>query len=106
MRFFKAHIVISAWLLLSAFVLGHTPGAAALTGLVAVLVGTFAFAAISWPPMRFLNAPVALFLACVGLFATESSAIARMSDAFVAALVFAFSVVPGRAWGNIPQPNI
>ncbi len=106
MRFFSVHLVISAWLLLGAFVLGHAPGSAALTGLVAVLIGTFAFAAISWPPIRFVNAPLAFFLACVALFSTDSSAIARMNDAFLAFLIFAFSVVPGRAWGEIPQPPI
>jgi hypothetical protein len=106
MRFFSAHMVIAAWLLISAFVLGHTPGSGAMAGLVAVLIGTFAFAAISWPPVRLLNAPVALTLACVALFATDSSAVARLSDAFVAALVFAFSVVPGRAWGTAQQPQI
>jgi hypothetical protein len=106
MRFFSAHLVMSAWLLLSAFVLGHTPGAGALAGLAAVLIGTFSFAAISWPPIRFANAPVAFFLACVALFSTGSSPIARLSDAFLAAVIFAFSMVPGRAWGSIPQPRI
>lgn len=106
MRFFTAHLVIAAWLLVGAFVLGHTPGAGAITGLVAVLIGTFAFAAISWPPIRFVNAPIAFFLACVALFATESSAIARLNDAFLAALIFFFAVVPGRAWGGVPQPRI
>ena len=106
MRFFKAHLVIAAWLLLGAFVLGHTPGAGALAGLSAVLVGTFAFAAISWPPIRLLNAPVAFFLACVALFSVESTPVARMNDAFLAAVLFFFAVVPGRAWGAVPQPKI
>ncbi len=106
MRFFTAHLILAGWLLLGAFILGHTPGAGALTGLVAVLVGTFAFAAISWPPIRFVNAPVAFFLACVALFSVESSAIARMTDAFIAAVVFFFAVIPGRAWGSVAQPQI
>jgi hypothetical protein len=106
MRFFTAHLVIAGWLLLGAFVLGHTPGAGALTGLVAVLVATFAFAAISWPPIRFANAPIAFALACMALFATDSSAVARMNDGLLAALIFFLAVVPGRAWGSVPQPRI
>ena len=106
MRFFTAHLVIAGWLLLAAFVLGHAPGAGALAGLVSVLVATIAFAAISWPPIRFINAPLALFLAGVALFSTDSSAIARMNDAFLSALIFALSVVPGRAWGETRQQGI
>ncbi len=106
MRFFWIHLGMAAWLLLSAFVLGHAPGSAALTGLVAALVGTFSFAAISLPSVRMLNGVVAIFLAGVALFSTDSSGLARGSNALLALAILALSAVPGRAWGGATQPRI
>lgn len=106
MRFMSWHLLLSAWLLVSAFALGHSEGSAALTGLVAVLVATFAFAAAGLPPVRFANTLMGVLLGCVALFSIESSALARLNNAVFGALIFVLSVVPGRAWGTIAQPEL
>ncbi len=103
MRFLGWHLALSAWLLLSAFALGHSSDSIALTALFAVLFGTFAFAAKGVPTVRFVNALLAIALAWAALLMTDSSAIARANNVLVAALVFALSVAPSRAWGTEPH---
>lgn len=103
MRFIAWNLALASWLLISAFLLGHSPGSAALTGLIAVLVGTFALGSPGLRGLRFANAGLALVLAWAALLATEASGLARANNALVAALVFGLSVVPGRS--AEPQPK-
>jgi hypothetical protein len=108
MRFIVWNMGLSAWLLLSAFALGHSPGSAAITGLLAVLIGTFALASPGLPGLRFANTAFALILGFAALLAPEVSTIARFNSAVVAAIVFALSVVPGRSTETPsadPQPK-
>jgi hypothetical protein len=105
MRFLQLHLGIAAVLMLTAFLLGHSEGSAALTALLGMLIGTIGFAAAGMPVFRLLNAPLAVFLFCVAVFSTDSSMLARGANALIAALVLALSVIPGRAWGGTPQPN-
>jgi hypothetical protein len=97
MRFIAWNMAIVAWLLLSAFALPRSADSAALAGLLAVLVGTFALAAPGLRGLRFVNAVLAMVLASAALLVPDVSGLARVSDAMVAAAVFALSLVPGRS---------
>lgn len=105
MRFLTWHLAIAGWLLMSAFALGHSEGSAALTALLGVLIGTFGFAAAGLSSFRLLNAPMAVVLLALAALSVESSGIARLNNAIMAALVMAFAVIPGRAWGDAHQQN-
>jgi hypothetical protein len=102
MRFIAWNMALVAWLLLSAFALPRSADSAALTGLLAVLIGTFALAAPGLRGLRFVNAVLALVLAGAALLLADVSALARVSDAMVAAAVFALSLVPGRSTSTDP----
>ncbi len=97
MRYIAWNLALAAWLLISAFVLGHTVESAAVTGLLAVLIGCFSLASPGLPGLRFANSAFALILAWAALLMPDVSGIARANSAFVAALIFALSVVPGRS---------
>ncbi len=97
MRYIAWNLGLAAWLLISAFALGHTVESAAVTGLIAVLVGCFSLASPGLPGLRFANSAFALVLAWAALLMPEVTAIARANSAVVAAIVFALSVVPVRA---------
>lgn len=104
MRFFTWNLALATWLLLSAFALGHSPGSAALSGLMAVLIATFSLAAPGLPGLRFGNALFALILAGAALLSTDASLLARLNNAAIAAVVFALSVVPGRSTAAALEP--
>ncbi len=97
MRYIAWNLGLAAWLLISAFALGHTVESAAVTGLLAVLVGCFSLASPGLPGLRFANSAFALLLAWAALLMPDVTAFARANTALVAAIVFAFSVVPVRA---------
>jgi hypothetical protein len=98
MRFIAWNLAVAAWLLLSAFALPHSPGSAALTGLTAVLVGTFAVASPGLPGLRFVNALLAFFaLGWAALLMPDMGGIARVHNALLAAVVCALSLIPGRS---------
>jgi hypothetical protein len=97
MRFIAWNMALGGWLLISAFAFGHSAESAAVTGLLAVLIGTFAIASPGLPGLRFANSAFALILAWAALLMPDVSGIARVNSAIVAALVFALSVVPGRS---------
>jgi hypothetical protein len=100
MRYIAWNMTLAAWLLASAFAFGHTPESAAVNGLLAVLVGTFSLASQSLPGLRFANSAFALLLGWAALLMPDVSAVGRINTAVVAAVVFALSVVPGRATGH------
>jgi hypothetical protein len=100
MRYIAWNLALGAWLLIAAFALGHSEESAAVNGLVAVLVGTFALASADRPGLRFANSAFALVLAWAALLMPGVSGVARVNSALVAAAVFALSVVPGRATGH------
>jgi hypothetical protein len=97
MRFIAWNMALAGWLLISAFALGHSAESAAATGLLAVLIGTFAIASPGLPGLRFVNSAFGLILAWAALLMPDVSGLARVNSAIVAALVFALSVVPGRS---------
>ncbi len=99
MRFVTYNMVLAAWLLVSAFAFGHGEESAAVTGLIAVLVGVFSLASPGVPGLRLANSAFALLLAWAALLMPDASGAARINDAIVAALVFGLSVVPGRSTG-------
>ena len=97
MRFIAWNLAIAAWLLFSALALPHTEDSAALSGLLAVLIGTFAVASPGLPGLRFVNAGLALVLGWAALLLPDVGALARINDALIGAAVFALSVIPGRS---------
>ncbi len=109
MRFTGWNVALAAWLLISAFALGHSVDSAALTGVGAVLVGTFSLAAAAVPALRFANSGFALVLAWAALLMPEVTLIARVNGAAVAAAAFALSVIPDRSAGlasaQAPRPG-
>ena len=105
MRFIAWNMGLAGWLLISAFAFGHTAESAAVTGLLAVLIGTFALAAPGLPGLRFANSAFSLILAWAALLMPDVSGLARVNSAIIAALVFALSVVPGRSTGHAPMES-
>jgi hypothetical protein len=103
MRFMAWNMALAGWLLISAFVFTHTPDSAALTGLLAVLIGTFAIASPGLRGLRFVNTILAIILGIAALFMPDVSGIARVNNALVAAVVCALSIIPGRS--TQPQPE-
>jgi hypothetical protein len=111
MRFIAWNLAVSAWLLISAFALPHSPGSAALTGLIAVLNGTFAVAAPGLPGLRLVNGLLAIALAIASLLMPDVGLLAQANGVLVAAIVLALASVPGRSTvpttsdgGAAPQP--
>jgi hypothetical protein len=100
MRFIAWNMALAGWLLFSAFLMGHSPESAAMTGLLAVFVGTVAIGSPGLPGLRFVNAILALVLAGAALFMPDNSWLARINDLILAALIFALAVIPGRSWGG------
>jgi hypothetical protein len=100
MRYIGWNLGLGAWLLISAFAFGHSEESAAVNGLVAVLIGTFSLASADRPGLRFANSAFALVLAWAALLMPNVSGAGRVNSAVVAAIVFALSVVPGRATGH------
>ena len=103
MRFIAWNMAVAAWLLISAFAFPHTEDSAALTGLLAVLIGTFALASPGLPGLRFVNALLALVLGWAALLMPDLGGLARVNSGLVAAAVFALSLVPGRS--TTPAPD-
>ncbi len=102
MRYIGWNLGLGAYLLVSAFAFGHSQESAAANGLIAVLVGVFSLASAERPALRFANSGFALVLAWAALLMPDVSGAARVNSALVAAIVFALSVVPGRATGHAP----
>lgn len=97
MRFIAWNMAVAAWLLITAFAFPHSEGSAALTGLIAVLIGTFALASPGLPGLRFVNAGLALVLGWAALLMPGVGGLAQVNTALVAAAVFALSLIPGRS---------
>ena len=97
MRFIAWNLAVAAWLLLAAFALPHSPASAALTGLAAVLIATFALASPGLPGLRFLNALLGFGLGWAALLLPEVDGLARLNTALVGAAVCALSLIPGRS---------
>jgi hypothetical protein len=109
MRFIAWNLAVAAWLLLSAFALPHSAASAALTGLSAVLIGTFALASAGVPALRFVNALLAFFaLGWAALLLPDMGGLARVHNALAAAVVCALALIPGRATyasAAAPEPD-
>lgn len=92
MTFLGWNAVLSAWLLLSAFVLPHTAASTMVTVVVAFLTLVVAAFAVGRPAIRYLNGVMALGLAVYGLLSGMPAA-AAIHNAIVAAVILALSAV-------------
>ncbi|HET8539467.1 MAG TPA: hypothetical protein VFL83_06310 [Anaeromyxobacter sp.] len=97
MRFMGWNLLFATWLLVSAFALPHTQYSQATTWLAAIAVGALAIVAVGRPPARIAIAGVAIFLAVAALLLPGMSTAAAVSNAVVAAILFALSVVQPHA---------
>ncbi len=109
MRFVLWNLLIASWLLVSAFVLPRPPSSQAAIGAAAVAVGAAAILAAWRPSARVAITGIAVLLALAALLVPELSTGAAVSDAVVAALLFAPSVAapaPAPAQANRAHPAI
>lgn len=93
MRFLGFSMLLSAWLLVSAFVLPHTAATAAMTGVSAFAVLLFAALAAGRPALRFVLTAIATLLALTALLVPSMPGPAALSNALVAAALAALSLV-------------
>jgi hypothetical protein len=87
------NFVLATWLFVSAFAFTRVPASMWVATVAAVAIFVLAAASTGRPSVRYLNAAIALVLAACALLLTDVSGIARVSDALVAALLFALSLV-------------
>ncbi|ABC82731.1 hypothetical protein [Anaeromyxobacter dehalogenans] len=97
MRFIGWNLFFAAWLLVTAFALSHSGPSIFLTCVAALAIAVLAFASRGLPRLRLAMAVVALVLGGAALLMPDLSGLARLNNGLVAALVFALSVIPGRA---------
>jgi hypothetical protein len=96
MRFIGWNVAIASWMLISAFALPHTLTSSAITAVGAFLVPIVALLAGAKPGVRYLISVGAIVLAVLMVLLPDVSAAARISNALVAALFFALSMVSPR----------
>ena len=96
MRFIYWNVGIASWMLVSAFMLPHTPVSSAVTAIGAFLVPIIALFAGARPGARYLISIGAIALAVLMVLLPDVSAAARISNALVAAAFFALSLVSPR----------
>jgi hypothetical protein len=97
-RYLSWNLAFATWLLVSAFALPNGPVAQAATWAAAVAIGALGIAAVARPALRFAISGIAVALALAALLVPDVSTPAAVSDAVVAAILFALSVVqPGHA---------
>jgi hypothetical protein len=93
MRFIGWNLLFATWLLVSAFALPHTAFSQATTWVAAIAIGGLAILSVGRPAARFAISAIAVFLALVALLLPGMSVAAAVSNAIVAALLFALSLV-------------
>ena len=96
MRFIGWNVAIASWMLISAFALPHTLTSSAITAIGAFLIPLIALLAGAKPGVRYLISLGAIALAVLMVLLPDVSAAARISNALVAALFFALSMVSPR----------
>jgi predicted exporter len=92
MMFLGLNALVSTWLLLSAFVLPHTPGTAAMTAIAAFAVLLFAALAAGRPAARYVITAIAVALGVTALLLPGLTGAAAISNAIVGAVLAALSL--------------
>lgn len=104
MRFLGWNLLLSGWLLISAFVFPHTPLSAGLTTVTAFLVLLFAFLAAGKPAARYVVTVLAAMLGVTALLLPGMSTAASVSNALTGAALFVLSIVrPTHAAPPLPH---
>jgi hypothetical protein len=93
MMFLGLNALISTWLLVSAFVLPHTPATAGMTAVSAFLVLLLAALAAGRPAVRFVITAIAVLLGVTALLLPAMTGPAAISNALVGAALAALSFV-------------
>jgi hypothetical protein len=103
MRFLGWNWVLAAWLIVSAFVLPHTPLSLAATVFAAFLTLTFAAVAAGHPAVRYANAVIACGLAALALLGGMPAGTA-IHNTVLAAAIFALSLVSPVHTPRVEEP--
>lgn len=85
-------LVLAVWLLVSAFVLGHTPLSAIITAIVAVAVGALVWVSLKKAVMRYVSGALTLVLVVLAVLLPSLSVAARINTAIVSVVLLALSV--------------
>jgi hypothetical protein len=86
-----ADLALAAWLLVSAFVLGHTPLSAPLVAVAAVVIGALVWASTRRPGLRFVNTALTFAVAALGVTLPGLSVAARINTILVGLVLMAMS---------------
>lgn len=91
------NIILGVWLFISAFAWPHSYAQMTNTWILGVLAVLFALFSLKMPQTRYLNTILAIWL-FISAFALPRVSVGTVwNNAIVAILIFAFSLVPGRA---------
>lgn len=93
MRFLFWNLLLCTWLLLSAFVLPHTPLSTAHAALTALLIVAFALLAAGKPAYRYGGTVLAAILGASAVLLAGVSLATAVNNGIVGALLFALSLV-------------
>lgn len=86
---------IGAWVLLSSFLWPHTPAQRASTFVAGLLCIAFSLLAMAFPPARWLNTAVAIWLIVSMWFLPHDSLTTETSNTVAGVAMFLFSVFAG-----------
>jgi hypothetical protein len=100
MRVIAWNWILATWLLVSAFVLSHSPTSLAMTVAAAVVVAAASLASGGRPGVRYVIAVVAVALAVAALLLPGVSGIARLNNGLVAAILFLVALVSPQHLGE------
>lgn len=93
MRFLVLNLVLSTWLLLSAFVLPQSPLSSAFAAITAFLILLFAFLAAGKPASRYAITVLGALLGASAALVPGDSLATAVNNGIVGALLFALSLV-------------
>jgi hypothetical protein len=99
-------MVLGIWLFISAFVWPHTPAQRADTWIVGVVFVIFSALAMSDDRLRFVNTLASVWLFIYTLAAPHVTSATLWNNLIVAAVVFALSLVPGKAPTGGPRREV
>lgn len=92
MRVVYTNLVLATWLLLSAFLLGHTPLTATVTAVCAAIVVLATLASLGTPGVRYVIAIVAMVVAVFAILLPASGP-AAINNLIVAGLLFIMALI-------------
>ncbi len=93
------NVVLGCWLFASAFLWEHTPVHFHNAWIVGLLLVAFAVWAFWWPPARYFDTTLALWLVLASVFMAQGARATLINNMIVGLAVFVVSLVPSRFEG-------